>query len=94
MEKETAVDFLFSKTKKNLEGRKLNEVLEHLDLVNESKKIEFEQIFLAFKMGFEYRDSFGWEGEISFDHEDHAKAFSDYYLNTYKKQNEQQTIKE
>jgi hypothetical protein len=85
MKKETAVDFLFSKTKKELEGKKLDEVMTHMEFVNESKKMEFEQIFFAFKMGFEYRDSFGWEGQIPFDHEDHAKAFTDYFMTTYNK---------
>ena len=89
MNNETALSFLFEKIKTELEGQKLKDVLTMIDLINESKKMESTQLMYAFRAGFHYRDSFGWEGEMWFeDKEEHLEAYMDWYKETFGGNNE------
>ena len=88
MSKETAIDFLYSETNKKLEGQKLKDVLFATELLNEAAKMEANQLLLAFKAGFEYRDSFGWEGQVNFDeHPDHLEDFTQWYEENFVPEN-------
>lgn len=88
MNNQTALDFLFEKIKTELEGQKLKDVLTAMDIINEAKKMESEQLLYAFKAGFEYRDSWGWKGIIHFDKEEHLEAFITWYKETFGGTNE------
>jgi hypothetical protein len=84
MNNQTALDFLFEKIKTELKGQKLIDVMTTMELMNESKKMESTQLLYAFKAGFEYRDSFGWEGEIDFtSKEEHLEACMNWYKETF-----------
>lgn len=88
MSKKTAIDFLYSETKKKLKGQKLKDVLFATELLNEAAKMEANQLLFAFKAGFEYRDSFGWEDLIDFDeHPDHLKVWQQWYEENFVPEN-------
>ena len=89
MNNQTALDFLFEKIKTELEGQKLIDIMTTIELMNESKRMESTQLLDAFKAGFEYRDSFGWEGEIDFTaKEEHLEACMNWYKETFGGTNE------
>ena len=88
MSKKTAVDFLYLETSKKLEGQKLKDVLFATDLLNQAAQMESNQLLLAFQAGFEYRDSFGWEGQVNFDeHPDHLQSCIKWYEENFVDEN-------
>jgi len=87
MKKQTASEWLFAHLLPFLEFSDPKEREHFRKCLSEAKAMEKEQIRDSFIKGYQYRDTFGWEGEVYWKDDYHfpenEQALEDYYNETY-----------
>jgi hypothetical protein len=54
-----------------------------LKLINQTSKMEIEQIEYAYKAGYDMRDAYNWEGNIEWDNEENKEKLKKYLKKKY-----------
>lgn len=54
-----------------------------LKLINQTSKMEIEQIEDAYKAGYDMRDTYNWEGNILWDNEENKEKLKKYLNEKY-----------
>jgi hypothetical protein len=54
-----------------------------LKLINQTSKMEIEQIEDAYKAGYDMRDTYNWEGNIEWDNEENKEKLKKYLNKKY-----------
>lgn len=89
MKKQTAVEWLEQQFNNTFYVAEFGEMGKRFTKIFEqAKEMEREQIKESYKAGFNYRDSFNWEGDAPYeskeDLEGNEKEFDRYYNEIYK----------
>jgi hypothetical protein len=87
MKKQTAVEWLQNELWSNYEFKSSKQKREFISKIEQAKAMEKEQIRDSYIKGYQYRDTFGWEGEVYWEDDYHfpenEQALEDYYRETY-----------
>jgi hypothetical protein len=93
MKKQRAVDYFYSQLTviPFMEKMKMKGIFipleKYHDILEKAEAMEKEQIRDSYIKGYQYRDTFGWEGEVYWEDDYHfpenEQALKDYYNETY-----------